>query len=90
MIYDLIIIGSGASGMSAAVYAGRAMLNTLVIEKSGVGGRLRDTSEIVNYPGFKHIGGMELINKFKENASCHSTNNFIYGDRKSTRLNSSH
>lgn len=79
MIYDLIIIGSGASGMSAAVYAGRAMLNTLVIEKSGVGGRLRDTSKIVNYPGFKYIGGMELINKFKEHASCHSTNNFIYG-----------
>lgn len=79
MIYDLIIVGAGSAGISAAIYAGRAMLKTLVIEKSSYGGRIKDTSEIVNYPGFKRISGMELISNFKEQAINYPTNDFIYG-----------
>lgn len=79
MIYDLIIVGAGSGGLSAAIYAGRAMLSTLIIEKSSVGGRIKDTFQIDNYPGFTEITGQELINKFREQSEKYSTNNFMYG-----------
>lgn len=82
MIYDLIIVGAGSAGLSAAIYAGRAMLNTLVIEKSSYGGRIKDTSEIVNYPGFDRISGLGLIQNFREQAVRYGTNNFIFGTVK--------
>ena len=82
MIYDLIIVGAGSAGISAAIYAGRAVLNTLIIEKSSYGGRIKDTSEILNYPGFERISGMGLIQNFKEQAINYPTNNFIYGTVK--------
>ena len=50
-IFDVIIIGGGPAGLSAAIYAGRAKLSTLVIEASTEGGQIVGTSEIVNYPG---------------------------------------
>ena len=79
MIYDLIIVGAGSAGLSAAIYAGRAMLSTLIIEKSGVGGRIKDTFQVDNYPGYTKITGQELINKFREQADRYATNNFMYG-----------
>ena len=51
MIYDVIIIGSGPAGLSAALYAGRARLSALVIEKAANGGQIATTAEIENYPG---------------------------------------
>ncbi len=51
MIYDVIIIGAGPAGLSAALYAARATLNVLIIEKSVVGGLITTTTEIENYPG---------------------------------------
>lgn len=51
MLYDTIIIGAGPAGLSAALYSARAALNTLVFEKSTVGGLITQTSEIENYPG---------------------------------------
>ena len=51
MIYDLIIIGGGPAGISAGIYAGRAKLKTLVIEKENMGGQIKTTHEMVNYPG---------------------------------------
>ena len=51
-MYDLIIIGGGAAGLTAAMYAGRGGLNTLVIEKMFVGGQAATTYEVENYPGF--------------------------------------
>ncbi|MFA9376583.1 MAG: thioredoxin-disulfide reductase [Lachnotalea sp.] len=68
-MYDLIIIGSGPAGLSAAVYAQRAMLNTLVIEKNVMsGGQILNTYEVDNYPGYKGINGFDLGMKFREHA----------------------
>jgi len=50
-VYDLIIIGAGPAGLSAGIYAGRAMLDTLIIEKDFEGGQILQTADIENYPG---------------------------------------
>lgn len=68
-MYDLIIIGSGPAGLTASIYAQRAMLNTLVIEKNVMsGGQILNTYEVDNYPGFKGINGFDLGMKFREHA----------------------
>lgn len=68
-IYDLIIIGSGAAGFSASVYAKRAMLDLLVIEKSfSGGGQMINTYEVDNYLGYPGISGYDLAVKFREHA----------------------
>ena len=77
--YDLIIIGAGAAGLSAAIYAGRSLLNTLIIEKFSFGGRVNDTPRVINYPGFKEISGRDLINEFRKQAENFTTNEFTYG-----------
>ncbi len=59
-IYDVIIIGSGPAGMTAAIYARRFNLNVLVIEYNAPGGAMVNTSEIANYPGFSAINGVDL------------------------------
>ena len=64
---DLIIIGAGAGGMSAAIYAGRYELDTSLISK-GTGGLLNEAMSVENYPGFMKISGYELMKKFKEHA----------------------
>ena len=51
MIYDVIIIGGGPAGLSAGLYAARARMNTLIIEKEGAGGQIATTDEVANYPG---------------------------------------
>ena len=69
MIYDTVIVGNGPAGLTAAIYAQRAGLNTLVIAESPVdGGQIATTYEVDNYPGMKGIGGMELGMKFREHA----------------------
>ena len=68
-IYDLIIIGSGPAGLAAAVYAQRACLDTLIIERSTVsGGQILNTYEVDNYPGYPGISGYELGMKLREHA----------------------
>ena len=63
-IYDIIIIGAGPAGLAAAMYAGRARLSTLLIEKDAIGGQIVITSEIENYPGgIEHETGQTLINR---------------------------
>lgn len=67
MKYDLIIAGSGPAGLSAAVYAARAELSTIVIEKAPMsGGQIINTYEIDNYLGLPGISGFELAQKFRE------------------------
>ncbi len=68
-IYDLIIIGSGPAGLAAAVYAQRACLDTLIIERSTMsGGQILNTYEVDNYPGYPGISGYELGMKLREHA----------------------
>ncbi len=63
--YDVVIVGGGPGGMTAALYAGRARLKTLLIEKSLIGGMATYTSEVENYPGFPEpIDGIELMKAF--------------------------
>lgn len=68
-VHDLIIIGSGPAGLSAAVYAQRAELDTLVIEKDMMsGGQILKTYEVDNYPGLPGISGIDLGLKLREHA----------------------
>ena len=73
-LYDVIIIGGGAAGLSAALYSCRAMLKTLVIEQLGCGGQILVTDLIENYPGFPEaIKGPDLAKLFEEHASKFGT-----------------
>ena len=68
-LYDMIIIGSGPAGVAAAIYAQRARLDTLVIEKEMVsGGQVLMTYEVDNYPGMPGMNGFDLGTKFREHA----------------------
>lgn len=64
-MYDLIIIGAGPAGISAAVYAGRKKINTLVITKD-IGGQAAWSGDIENYTGYQFISGPDLVEKFEE------------------------
>ena len=71
MIYDVIILGSGPAGLSAAIYAQRARLNTLVVEAKPLsGGQILDTYEVDNYPGMQGTSGFDLGMKFREHAEA--------------------
>jgi len=70
-LYDLIIIGGGPGGLSAAIYAMRAALKTVLIEKGVPGGQVTMSDEVENYPGFIHISGAELSMKFSEHAQSY-------------------
>ena len=78
-IYDVIIIGAGPAGMTAAVYASRANLSTLMIERGIPGGQMANTEEVENYPGFEMILGPELSTKMFEHAKKFGAE-YAYGD----------
>lgn len=67
-IYDLIIVGGGPAGLTAGIYACRARLKTLLLEKYVFGGQVATTFEIKNYPGFEDINGPDLIDKMLNQA----------------------
>ena len=66
--HDVVIIGAGPAGMCAAMYAGRALLNAVVLERGFPGGELLNTELIEDYPGFESILGHELAQKFSAHA----------------------
>ena len=67
--YDVIIIGAGPSGMTAAIYTARAGLSTLVIDESPAGGQVKTTHKVANYPGYiDPIPGYVLVNKMRKQA----------------------
>src|SRR5919198_193308 len=70
--WDVIIIGAASAGLSAALYASRQGLNTLLITKD-IGGQALLTNDIENYPALDHIGGYELMTKFEEQARSFGT-----------------
>ena len=80
-IYDVIIIGAGPAGMTAAVYTSRANLSTLMLERGVPGGQMANTEEVENYPGFDHILGPELSTKMFEHAKKFGAE-YAYGDVK--------
>ncbi|BBF44376.1 thioredoxin reductase [Lachnospiraceae bacterium KM106-2] len=78
--YDLIIVGSGPAGLSASIYARRAEISTLVIEKSPMsGGQIVNTYEVDNYPGIPEISGFDLAMKFRKHSDALGAT-FVEGD----------
>lgn len=65
-MYDVIVIGAGPAGMTAALYASRSNLSVLMIEQGAPGGQMNNTAEVENYPGFYSIKGPELAQKMYE------------------------
>lgn len=78
-LYDVIIAGAGPAGMTAAVYASRANLRTLMLERGMPGGQVANTEDVENYPGFDHILGPDLSNKMFEHAKKFGAE-YAYGD----------
>jgi thioredoxin reductase (NADPH) len=68
--WDLVIIGGGPAGLSAAVYGARARMSTLLIEKGRPGGQAATTEEVENYPGLGRTTGPELMKQFREHAEA--------------------
>ena len=67
-VLDLVIVGAGPAGLSAAIYAQRAMLNSIVLEQEAVGGQVILTSEVDNYPGVPHTDGFSLVDAMQRQA----------------------
>ena len=86
--HDVIIIGSGPAGLTAAIYAGRANLKPLLVEGAQAGGQLMITTDVENFPGFpKGIQGPDLILELKQQAARFETA-FLQGDVTSVDLSS--
>ncbi len=65
-MYDIVIIGAGPAGLTAAVYARRANKSVLILDKAGFGGQIMSSPKVENYPGFESISGSELADKMPE------------------------
>lgn len=77
--YDVIVIGAGPGGMTAALYASRANLSVLMLDRGIYGGQMNNTAEVENYPGFKSILGPDLAKEMYASATQFSAE-FAYGN----------
>lgn len=80
--FDVAIVGAGPAGMTAAVYASRADLSTVMIERGMPGGQMANTEEVENFPGFDFVTGPDLSTKMFEHAKKFGVE-YQYGDIKS-------
>ncbi|PYZ95807.1 thioredoxin-disulfide reductase [Alteribacter lacisalsi] len=80
-IYDVVIIGAGPAGMTAAVYTSRANLSTAMIERGMPGGQMANTEDVENYPGYDSILGPDLSTKMFEHSQKFGAE-YKYGDVK--------
>lgn len=79
-VFDLVIIGSGPAGLTAGIYASRAQIDTVIIERNGMsGGQIINTYEVENYPGIPGISGFDLAMKFREHCDQLGAR-FVEGD----------
>ncbi len=77
--FDVVIVGGGPAGITAAIYATRAGLKTAMIEKDAPGGKLVKTYKIENYPGIKEVNGADLAYQMYDHATSLGTE-YLYGD----------
>ena len=85
-MYDVIIIGAGPAGLSAALYAGRAKLDTLLLERSKAGGQIATTHDVENYPGaIEDTTGPRLVARMVEQAKQFGVD-IVYDDVKQVQL----
>ena len=68
-MYDIVIIGAGPAGLSAAIYGQRAGKETLLIDAKGFGGQIINTPDVENYPGIKKVSGLELATNLYDHAT---------------------
>ena len=86
--YDVVILGGGPAGLTSAIYASRAKLNTLLVEKEVIGGEAASTDKIENYPGFPEgISGIELAERMRQQAERFGAH-ILYGEVQSLDLKS--
>ncbi|MDF2947693.1 MAG: thioredoxin reductase [Bacillales bacterium] len=83
-IYDVIIVGAGPAGMTAAVYTSRASMSTLMIERGVPGGQMASTEDVENYPGYDSILGPDLATKMFDHSRKFGAE-YAYGDIKEVR-----
>lgn len=83
--YDVIIVGAGPGGLTAALYAARANLKVLLLDRGVYGGQLNNTDAIDNYPGFTEVKGPELAEKMYQSAMKFKPD-FEYGDVQSVKV----
>ncbi|AKG67314.1 thioredoxin-disulfide reductase [Lactobacillus helveticus] len=83
--YDLVVIGAGPGGMTAAMYGARANLKVAMIDRGVYGGQMNNTAEVENYPGFPSIMGPDLGEKMYKSATKQGVE-FVYGDVQKIEL----
>lgn len=83
--YDVIVVGGGPSGLSAAIYMARAQFSVLVVEKEAIGGQITLTSEIVNYPGVSKTSGKQLTEEMRKQAEAFGAD-FLMADVEELKI----
>lgn len=86
--YDVLILGGGPAGLSAGLYAARGAAKTAIVDISMFGGQPSNYLELENYPGFGHIGGYDLMEKFEEHADMFNIEKFPMQEIQSVDLTS--
>lgn len=84
--FDTVILGGGPAGLSAGIYASRGAVSTAIVDTNMLGGQPSNYLELENYPGFKKVGGYDLMEKFEEHADMFGINKFPMQEIQSVDL----